>query len=39
MTMFSLVKVIDINTNIVKIFRGNLEAANFLNMGESTLRR
>jgi group I intron endonuclease len=39
MTKFSLVKVIDINTNTTKVFKGNLEAAKFLDMGESTLRR
>jgi group I intron endonuclease len=36
---FSLIKVIDTNTNTIKVFRGNLEAANYLDMGESTLRR
>jgi hypothetical protein len=36
---FSLIKVIDITTNIIKIFIGNKEAANFLDIGESTLRR
>ena len=39
MTKFSSIKVIDITTNSTKIFRGNLEAAKFLDMGESTLRR
>jgi group I intron endonuclease len=36
---FSLIKIIDITTNTINIFRGNKEAANFLDMGESTLRR
>ena len=33
------VKILDVSTDIVKTFRGNLEAANYLDMGESTLRR
>ena len=32
------VKITNIETNIVKIFRGNLEAAKYLNIGISTLR-
>jgi hypothetical protein len=33
------VKVTDIETDTYKTFRGNAQAAKYLNVGESTLRR
>jgi group I intron endonuclease len=34
-----IVKVTDVDTGTYKIFRGNAQAAKYLNIGESTLRR
>jgi group I intron endonuclease len=34
-----IVKVTDVKTGISKTFRGNAQAAKYLNIGESTLRR
>lgn len=33
------VKIPDLQTKPISLFKGNVEASNFLNIGESTLRR
>lgn len=39
LTKSILVKITDIQTNTIIIFKGNIKAAKYLNIGESTLRR
>jgi NUMOD3 motif-containing protein len=39
LTKFLSVKITDIEANTVKLFAGNIKAAKYLGIGESTLRR